>query len=92
MVPKMFGTRVKVAPFPICIGSCPIKLKNVYMRIRTAEKRRQTHKICAFLQIQLCLIPTNLIGKAVINPALFTVGMEAAACGFSLILGNRLLK
>ena len=52
------------------------------MRIRTAEKRCQTHKICAFLRMQLCLIPTNLIGKAVINPALFTVGMEAAACGF----------
>ena len=49
------------------------------MRIRTAEKRCQTHKICAFLRMQLCLIPTNLIGKAVINPALFTVGMEATA-------------
>ena len=52
------------------------------MRIRTAQKSCQTHKICAFLRMQLCLIPTNLTGKAVINPALFTVGMKAAACGF----------
>ena len=56
------------------------------MRIRTAEKRSQTHKICAFLRMQLCLIPTNLIGKAVINPALFTVGMETAARGFLFII------
>ena len=45
------------------------------------------HSGCAFypnpfLRIQFCLIPTNLIGKAVINLALFTVGMEAAACSF----------
>jgi hypothetical protein len=51
------------------------------MRIRTAEKRCQLHKMCAVRRMQLCLIPIKLIGKAVINLVLFAVGIWKLACG-----------
>ena len=54
------------------------------MRIRTAEKWCWSHKICAFLLMQLDLNYIKLIDKTLVNLLVFTARNLKLACGVSI--------